>query len=169
MAIGGDNKGRDEELELSDKAGRAGPEVTGPRFDLPVLAVGSLVTAALSVGLATAFLYVSRTNTGPDVGPTAATLNDAFSTLFGAALGLLTGSGLSAYFARRGSPLATGIFAGFLAYATVLIPTVVLTAPSDVSTGESLGFALVLGVPLGLSLIVGSMIGATVGAHDRLR
>jgi hypothetical protein len=138
------------------------------RFDLPVLAVGSLLTAALSVGLATAFLYFSRTNTGPDVGPTAATLNDAFSTLLGAALGLLTGSGLTAYFARRGSRVATGIFAGFLAYAAVLIPVVVLTGPSDVSTGESLSFALVLGVPLGLSLIVGSMIGASLGAGDRL-
>ena len=139
-----------------------------PRFDLPVLALGGLLTAALSVGLATAFLYVSRTNTGPDVGPTAATLNDAFSTLLGAALGLFAGSGLTAYLARRGSRVVTGIFAGFLAYAAVLFPVVVLTGPSDVSTGESLSFALVLGVPLGLSVIVGSMIGAGFGARYRL-
>src|SRR3954469_18605969 len=57
-----------------------------PRFDFPVLSVGCLVTAGLSVGLATALLEVSRTTTGPNVGPTAATLNDAFNTLAGAAL-----------------------------------------------------------------------------------
>src|SRR5919204_3755133 len=89
-------------------------------FDMPVLAVGGLVTAALSVGLATALLSVSRTTTGPNVGPTAATLNDAFSTLCGAALGLLGGSGVTARFARRGSRTATGILAGFFAYAAVL-------------------------------------------------
>jgi hypothetical protein len=138
------------------------------RFDLPVLALGGLLTAALSVGLATAFLYLSRTNTGPDVAPTAATLNDAFSTVFGAALGLLAGSGLTAYVARRGSRMATGILAGFLAYATVLIPVVVTTRPSDVSAGESFETALLLGVPLGMGAIIGSMLGAGLGARGRV-
>lgn len=145
---------------LGDADRGGSPATKEPRFDLLVLAVGSPLTAALSVGFATAFLYFSRTKTGPDVGPTAATLNDAVSTLSGAALGLLTGSGLTAYFARRGSRVATGIVAGFLAYAAVLIPVVVLTGPSDVSTGESFSLALLLGLPLGLSLIVGAMIGA---------
>ena len=135
-----------------------------PRIDLPVLAVGSLLSAALSVGLATALLYISRTNTGPGVGPTAATLDDAFSTFFGAALGLLAGSGLTAAFARRGSQVATGVVAGFLAYASVLIPVVVATGPSDVGAGESFGFALVLGVPLGLCVLIGSMVGARLGS-----
>src|SRR5262245_17849392 len=54
-----------------------------PRFDLRVLPIGGLVTAALSVACATGFLHLSRSSTGSDVGPTAATLNDAFSTLFG--------------------------------------------------------------------------------------
>jgi hypothetical protein len=107
---------------LSDKSVDLGPEMRDPRFDLPVLALASLVSAALSVGLATALLYVSRTNTGADVGPTAATLNDAFSTFFGAAPGLLAGSGLAAYFARRGSRMVTGILAGVVAYAAVLVP-----------------------------------------------
>jgi hypothetical protein len=147
---------------LSDADRGAGPATREPRFDVLVLAVGSLLTAALSVGFATAFLYLSRTKTGPDVGPTAATLDDAVSTLSGAALGLLTGSGLTACFARRGARVATGVVAGFLAYATVLVPVVVLTGPSDVSTGESLSLALVLGLPLGLSLIVGAMIGARI-------
>jgi hypothetical protein len=107
---------------LSDKSVDLGPEMRDPRFDLPVLALASLVSAALSVGLATALLYVSRTNTGADVGPTAATLNDAFSTFFGAAPGLLAGSGLAAYFARRASRMVTGILAGVDAYAAVLVP-----------------------------------------------
>jgi hypothetical protein len=136
-----------------------------PRFDIPALALGGLLSAALSVGLATAFLLISRTNTGPDVGPTAATLNDAFSTLFGAALGLLAGSGLTACLARSGSRMATGFLAGVLAYAAVLIPVVVATGPSDVSAGESFGFALVLGVPLGLCVLIGSMVGAGLGAR----
>jgi len=140
--------------------------VRDPRFDVPVLAVGGLVAAALSVGLATAFLYLSRTKTGPNVGPTAATLDEAFSTLLGALLGLLVGSGLTAAFARRGSRRATGILAGFFAYAAVLIPVIVLTRPSDVGAGESFGFALALGVPLGLGVIIGSMIGA--GLRERI-
>lgn len=150
--------------ESTDKLSELTPEMRDPRFDLPRLVAGALLAAALSVGLATAFLYPSRTNTGPNVGPTAATLDDAFSTLFGAALGLLVGSGLTASFTRRGSRLATGILAGLLAYAAVLVPIVVATGPSDVSAGESFGFALVLGFPLGIGVIIGSMIGAGLGA-----
>src|SRR3954463_4336998 len=138
--------------------------VRDPRFDLRVLVVGAFATGALSVACATGLLYLSRSRTGSDVGPTAATLNDAFITLFGAAFGLLVGSGLTACYARRGSRMVTGIVAGFFAYAAVLIPVIVVTGPSDVSAGESFGFALVLGVPLGLAVITGSMIGATLGA-----
>jgi len=138
-----------------------------PRFDLPVFAVGSFLAAALSVGLATTFLYVARADTGPDVGPTAATLEEASSTLLGAALGLFVGSGLTAAFARRGSRLAAGISGGLVAYAAVLVPVIVLTGPSDVSAGESFGFALLLGVPLGLSALIGSMAGAALGAGSR--
>jgi hypothetical protein len=134
---------------------------------MPVLALGAAVTAALSMGLATALLSISRTTTGPNVGPTAATLNDAFSTLFGAAIGLLGGSGVTACFARRGSRPAAGILAGFFAYAAVLVPVFVTTRPSDVGAGESFGFALALGVPLGLAVIIGSIIGARIGARYR--
>jgi hypothetical protein len=143
---------------------RLRPDMRDPRFDLRVLVIGGLVAAALSVSCATGFLYLSRSSTGPDVGPTAATLDDAFSTLFGAALGLLVGSGLTACFARRGPRMVTGIIAGSIAYGAVLVPVVVATGPSDVSAGESFGFALVLGVPLGLVVIIGSMIGASLGA-----
>jgi hypothetical protein len=155
-------------LQLSENLFRSDPEIRDPRFDLPVLAVGGLASALLSVAGATGLLYLSRSSTGPSVGPTAATLDEAFSTLFGAALGLLAGSGLTACFARRGSRMVTGIFAGFFAYAAVLIPVVVLTGPSDVSTGESFSLALALGVPLGLAVVIGSMIGAALGTSHRM-
>jgi hypothetical protein len=143
------------------------PLIRERRFDLPALALGAVLTATLGVGLATVFLYLSRTTTGPDVGPTAATLSDGSSSVVGAALGLLAGSGLTACFARSGSRVATGLLAGFLAYAAVLIPIFVVTGPSDVSAAESLGFALVLGVPLGLCVIIGSMVGARLRASYR--
>jgi hypothetical protein len=154
-------------LQLNENLFQSDPEIRDPRFDLPVLAAGGLASALLSVAGATGLPYLSRSSTGPSVGPTA-TLNDAFSTLFGAALGLLAGSGLTACFARRGSRMVTGIFAGFFAYAAVLIPVVVLTGPSDVSTGESFSLALALGVPLGLAVVIGSMIGAALGASHRV-
>jgi hypothetical protein len=64
--------------------------------------------------------------------------------------------------------MATGIVAGFLAYAAVLVPIVVATGSGDVSAGESFGFALLLGLPLGLGVIIGSMVGAGVGARFRM-
>ncbi len=126
-------------MQLSENLFQSDPEIRDPRFDLPVLAVGGLASALLSVAGATGLLYLSRSSTGPSVGPTAATLDDAFSTVF-----------------------------GFFAYAAVLIPVVVLTGPSDVSTGESFSFALALGVPLGLAVVIGSMIGAALGASHRM-
>jgi hypothetical protein len=147
----------------------------GPRFDVPVLAVGAVASAVLSVGLATALLLVSRSNASADVGPTAATLEEALSTLFGAALGLLVGSGLTASLARRGSRVVTGIVAGSITYLAVLVPILVLTRPSDVGAGESLGLAFVIALPLGLVVVVGAVVGsgiaigfgAMLGRRDR--
>src|SRR3954464_12708646 len=106
-----------------------------PRFDFPVLSVGCLVTAGLSVGLATALLEVSRTTTGPNVGPTAATLNHPPYTPARAALGPAAGSGLVATFVRRGSRVTAGLIAGFFAYGAVLIPVIVAARPSDKNSG----------------------------------
>ena len=138
-----------------------------PAFDLLVLGIGVVVTAGLSVGLATAFLHISRTSTGPNVGPTSATLGDAFATFLGAALGLALGSGASAGLCRRGSRMATGLIVGFFAYALVLVPVLVATGPSDVSTRDSLGLAVFAGIPLGLAVLVASVIGAGVGSAAR--
>src|SRR3954454_8996887 len=87
--------------------------IRDPRFDFPVLSVGCLVTAGLSVGLATALLEVSRTTTGPNVGPTAATLNDAFNALAGAALGLAAASGVVGSSVRRGPRVSSGLLMAF--------------------------------------------------------
>jgi hypothetical protein len=139
-----------------------------PRFDLRALLIGASTAAVLAVGLATALLVASRANQSPNVGPTAATLSDAFATVAGACLGLLLGAGLASFIARSGSRIVTGILAGFIAYAMVLTPIVLATGPSDVSVGESFGFALLLGVPLLLATLLGSLIGSAVGsAKDR--
>ena len=126
------------------------------------------MTGALSVALATAFLHMSRAHTGPDVGPTAATLGDAFSTFLGAALGLAGGSGVSAAIARRGSRLATGLIVGFVAYAAVLVPIIAASGPSDVSARESLGVAFLLGVPFGIVVLIASVVGAGIGSARTL-
>jgi len=141
--------------------------IRNPSFDGPVLVTGVLLTGALSVGLATAFLFLSRTSTIPDVGPTAASLDAGISTLFGAALGLLVGSGISACVARRGSRIATGIIVGAVAYAAVLVPVLIGTAPNDVSVVESIGIALFFGLPLLLAVLTGTFVGAGIAVGFR--
>jgi hypothetical protein len=63
--------------------------------------------------------------------------------------------------------VVTGILAGLIAYAAVLLPVIVVTAPSDVTVEESLGAALFFGVPLGLAVMIGSMIGSGIGTTYR--
>jgi hypothetical protein len=129
-----------------------------PRFDLPALVAGALGTAALSIGLAEALLRASQANPNPDTGPTAATLDDAFSFIAGASLGMLVGCALTAFFCRRGSRTATGIAVGFLAWLTGFLPF------------DGWGEALFLGLPLALAGISGAIIGAGLGAtRDRAR
>jgi hypothetical protein len=141
-----------------------------PRFDLPALVLGALGTAALTVGLGAALLYLSRTNTSPDTGATAATMSDAFSAFAGIVLGMLAGCGLTAYFCRRGSRIATGILAGFLAWAVGLVPTAIATRARDLSVGEAFDSALVLGLVLTVLVIMGAGVGAAIGAErDRRR
>ena len=142
-------------------------EARDPSFDIPVLVIGAVLTGALSVSLATGFLFLVRTSASPDVGPTAASLNEGFATLFGAALGLLVGSGISACVARRGSRIATGIIAGVVAYAAVLVPVLIATAPSDVSVGESVVDALFFGLPLLFAVLAGTFVGVGIAVGFR--
>jgi hypothetical protein len=121
------------------------------------------------VSLATIALTATKSNEGTDIGPTAASVDEAFGTLLGAAAGLFIGTGLAAALARRGPRLVTGIVAGFVAYACVLVPILIITRPSDVDFGESLGIALTGGVPLGLAVLLGASSGSAVGRLWRRR
>ena len=96
-----------------------------------------------------------------DVGPTAATLDDAFSQLSGAAVGLGLGAAGVAFAVRPGGRVANGLAAGLVGYLLVLVPALIAGAPADVSTGESIGtaaFGALLLVPaVALGAVLGSL------------
>jgi hypothetical protein len=133
------------------------------RLDLQRIGIASIVAAALGVALSVAF--VRHAQSKPDVGPTAATLDEAFSSLWGAGIGLALGSALCALLVRRGSRVFSGLIAGLLAYVVVLVP--VFVATDDVSLGEDLNpgglaFLAVLAIPLGAFALVGATAGMSV-------
>lgn len=132
------------------------------RRDLPRFGIATAVGGALGVGLAAVFLHRARST--PDPGPTAGALDDAFSTLFGAGLGLLVGSALAALLTRRGSRLLSGFVAGAVAYALGVAPYLVFTRSSDVGIGEDLGIVAAF-FPLYLApfVILGALLGSLVG------
>lgn len=129
-------------------------------LDLPRIGVATVLAAALSLGLGLAFLRHAQSTA--HVGPTSATLDEAFSLLFGAALGLAVGGAVAALLVRRGSRPLAGVLAGLVAYLLVLAP--VFVATDDVSLGEDLGpgglaFLVFLGVPLGALAALGGIVG----------
>jgi hypothetical protein len=130
------------------------------RLDLPRVAIGSVVAAALAVGLAAVFL--DRARATPDVSSTAG-LNEGFSTALGAGLGLTVGSALAAAIVRRGSRPVAGIVAGVVAYALVLAPIIVSEMPSDFRLGESIADVLFLLIPVGVFVVAGTALGSVVG------
>jgi hypothetical protein len=129
-------------------------------FDWQRVAVSIAVTAALAVGLAAAFLY--HASTTPDVGPTAASLEDAFSAILGACLGLLIGSAAAALLIRRGSSLLAGVVAGFVAYWLAVVPYFFSWSSDDVGTSENVDFVLLVFVPAGLSAAAGAGVGRVI-------
>jgi hypothetical protein len=143
------------------------------RFDAPVLVAGGLLSGALALGAALALR--SWADAGSDVGPTAATLNEAFSLLYGAAIGLAVGAAFVAFAARRGPRVLSGLFAGLFGYAIVLAPALIVTAPSDVSTGESIVTAVLGAILLVPALLFGAAVSAgvagrrTTGLYRRAR
>jgi hypothetical protein len=130
------------------------------RLDLPRIGIATVLTGGLSLGLAVAFLRHAQGR--QHVGPTSATLDEAFSALVGAAIGVALGSALSALFVRRGSPVLSGLIAGVAAYAFVLAPAFIIT--DDVGLAEDLNpGGIVFLVILLLLFGVFAMLGATVG------
>jgi hypothetical protein len=144
--------------------------VSPRQLDLARIGVASVVTAAIGLGLAAAFLQHSRST--PHVGPTSATLDDAFSILFGAALGLALDGVLGALLIRRGSRVLSGVLVGLLAYTFVLAPVSVAT--DDISLAEDLSagglaFLALLAIPLGASAALGAIVGDFLARLSRTR
>src|SRR5438067_13595415 len=95
-------------------------KVIKDRLDPSRVAMATVVAAGLGVGLAAAFLRHAQGTA--HVGPPSATLDEAFSALFGAGLVRTLGSALCALLIRRGSPLLSGLLAGVAAYVLALPP-----------------------------------------------
>jgi hypothetical protein len=148
-------------------------KVIKDRLDPSRIAIATVVGAGLSVGLAAAFLRHAQGTR--HVGPTSATLDEAFSSFFGAGIGLALGSALCALLIRRGSPLVSGLLTGVAAYVLVLAPVLVCT--DDVSLAEDLspgglGFLAFLLLPFGVFALLGATVGgfiASVLHRDRLQ
>ena len=134
-------------------------------FDVPVLVVGGLLSGALGLGLAV--LLRLWADTGSDAGPTAATLNEAFSLLFGAAIGLALGTATVALAVRLGRRFASGLLAGLAGYVLVLVPAQIISAPTDVSTGDSLVTAALGAVLLLPAVLFGAVVGAAIAGDRR--
>ena len=139
-------------------------------LDLPRIGIATVVAAGLGIGLAVAFLRHAEST--PDVGPTSATLDEAFSTLIGAAIGLALGGAFCALSVRRGPLALSGLLAGLLACVFVLYP--VLVATDDIGLSEDLNpggllFLAVLAIPLGGCAWVGGIAGEAVRTLHRGR
>ena len=127
--------------------------------------MATVVAAGLGVGLAAAFLRHAQGTA--HVGPTSATLDEAFSAFFGAGLGLALGSALCALSIRRGSPLLSGLLVGIAAYVLALAPVLIFT--DDVSLAEDLspgglGFLAFLLLPFGVFALFGAAVGGLIAS-----
>jgi hypothetical protein len=142
------------------------------RLDLHRIALATVLAAGLSVGLAVAFLRHAQARS--HVGPTSATLDEAFSSFLGAGIGLALGSALGALSIRRGSRLAAGVIAGLAADALVLAPVFVIT--DDVALAEDLDpgglvFLAILLLAFGVFAFLGATVGGFIGSfthRDRM-
>jgi hypothetical protein len=135
-------------------------KVIKDRLDPSRIAIATGVAGGLGVGLAAAFLRHAQGTA--HVGPTSATLDEAFSAFFGAGVELALGSALCALSIRRGSPLLAGLLAALAAYVLVLAPA--LMYANDVSLAEDLspgglGFLVALLLPFGAFALLGATVG----------
>jgi hypothetical protein len=135
------------------------------RLDFSRIAIATGVAGGLGVALAAAFSRHAQDTA--HVGPTAATLDEAFSAFFGAGIGLALGSALCALTVRRGSPQFSGLLAGLAAYVLVLAPVWVYT--DDVSLAEDLNpgglvFLAILLLPFGVFAVLGATVGGLIAS-----
>ena len=135
-----------------------------PQADPLRIGLSAVLTAVLGVAVAAAFLhYYPRAS---DEGPTAAALGDAFTWILGGCVGLFIGSGATALFVRRGSRFFAGMLAGAAGFWVGVMPYMVVTAPSDVSSSDAFGLAVIVFAPAILFVAAGAAIG---GGLRRLR
>lgn len=130
-------------------------------FDTSFIAVGGVLSGALALGTAVLF----RVWLSTDGGPTAATLSEAFSLLYGAATGLAVGSALVALAARTGPRTLTGAVAGLVGYGVILTPVLIVTAPSDVSVAESIEFVAFAAILVAPAILLGAAVGARMAGY----
>jgi hypothetical protein len=124
--------------------------------------------------VALAAVFWRHAGTG-HVGPTAATLDKAFSAFFGACIGVALGSALCALTVRRGSPQFSGLLAGLAACVLVLAPALMYT--DDVSLAEDLSpggllFLAILLLPFGVFAALGATVGGFIPSflhRERMR
>lgn len=113
----------------------------------------------MAVGLSLALL--ERAQRTADPGPTAATLDEAFSAWLGAGLGLAFGSLLCAAWVRDGSRLLSGWLAGVAAYVVALAPLDMVTRPDDIAVSEEIGY-LTFMLPIAATF---ALVGAAIGSR----
>ena len=140
--------------------------LTPGRLDAPLIVAGGLGTGLL--GLGAALLLRASVDTG-SAGPTAATMAEAFSLLYGAAAGLALGTAVVTVMARAGPRIVTGLLAGLLGYVAVLAPVLVATRPSDVSVPDAVGTAAFAAILVTPAILLGAAVGAAVAASLRNR
>jgi hypothetical protein len=136
------------------------PEAPKRHFDIALIVVGGLLSGVLS--LATAVLFDSWLGSGSGAGPTAATLNEAFSKLYGADAGLAVGAAFVAFASRTDASLLTGVLAGLFGYGLVLAPALVVTAPSDISLPEAIEIAAFVAILVAPAVLLGAAAGAVI-------
>ncbi|MGN6797042.1 MAG: hypothetical protein ACTHKS_02725 [Gaiellaceae bacterium] len=129
-------------------------------FDGPRFAAATALTAGLGVAVAALFLHAH--SRGNDFGATAAALRDAFAWILGASLGLSIGSCATALFVRAGSRFFAGFLAGVVGFWIGVMPYLVATAPSDVSSAAALGFAFIAFAPALVFATAGSALGVAL-------
>jgi hypothetical protein len=94
-------------------------------------------------------------------------LSEAFSLLYGAAIGLAVGAAFVAFAARTGPRMLTGLIAGLLGYAITLAPALVVTAPNDVSLAESISTAAFAAILVAPAILLGAAVGAGIAGYRR--
>lgn len=129
------------------------------RLDISVVAVGGLASGAVALGAA--LLLKASVSTGGG-GPTAASLSDAYSLLFGAALGLAAGSAGVAFAVRTPPRILSGTIAGLLGYALIVTLVLMASAPSDLSFSESVSTVALAAVLVTPFILLGAAVGAAV-------